>query len=142
MRPGAFIFSCLLTTGSSSAPWIVPAQGAGPGSVDSILPAKGTLSVGYGNGGAEPLQFSFDSDEQETDVGFFKLFLCSEPANFGTIAVKTSPFEKLGEGKGTRGSDTIEDWLAQLAECERELEMKKTEAKWGVKVATVIQMRE
>jgi hypothetical protein len=63
--------------------------------LDVPLPKKannvpGSLSIGYGSGGLTPFSY-FIRDGQDTDVGFLKLFLTTEPVDYSNIP-QTSPF--------------------------------------------------
>ncbi|KAF8056952.1 caspase domain-containing protein, partial [Lyophyllum atratum] len=106
--------------------WYTPPFGAGQGrlttEVDAPLPPRGYLSIGYGDGGFSPWQFLLREGE-DVDVGFFKLFLSTSPADFSSIP-QESPFEenvsRLGRLKA-----------AQLPDAER----------WGAMLSTVVQVR-
>jgi hypothetical protein len=69
-------------------------MGAGDGkyttAVDAPLSPKSQLTIGYGDGGVPPWQF-FLRDGEDEDVGFFKLFLTTSPADFSSIP-QESPF--------------------------------------------------
>ncbi|KAI0312608.1 hypothetical protein OF83DRAFT_1145252 [Amylostereum chailletii] len=56
----------------------------------ALLPAKGSLTVGYGSGGVAPWG-CFLRDGQELDVGYFKLFLSTKPVDLSSIP-QASPF--------------------------------------------------
>jgi hypothetical protein len=109
-----------------SVEWYTPPFGAGAGrlttAVDAPLPAKSHLTVGYGEGGVSPWQFLL-RDGEDTDVGFFKLFLTTSPADFSSIA-QESPFETSISRYGKVAS-------AQLPGTEQ----------WGSQLSTVIQVR-
>ncbi|KAF5384355.1 hypothetical protein D9615_003158 [Tricholomella constricta] len=106
--------------------WYTPPFGAGQGrlttDVDAPLPPRGSLAIGYGDGGVSPWQFLL-RDGEDIDVGFFKLFLTTSPADFSSVT-QESPFEenisRLGRPKA-----------AQLPEAER----------WGAMLSTVVQVR-
>ncbi|KAG6809127.1 hypothetical protein H0H92_001457 [Tricholoma furcatifolium] len=77
--------------------WYTPPFGAGQGrlttDVDAPLPPQGSLTIGYGSGGVSPWQFLL-RDNDDMDVGFFKLFLTTSPADFSSIP-QESPFEDI-----------------------------------------------
>jgi len=114
--------------------WYSGPQGAGQGNVNPPLEAHSLLPVGHGNGAQTPWQFCFDSDDRDKDIGFLKLFLTTSPANFSSIKREDSPFEKLGKGR-TRGYSPV----PRALELEEEEELDADS--WGVKVATLIQLR-
>ena len=61
--------------------------------LDVPLPKNGgALTIGYGTGGA-PAQTFYLRTGQNLDIGFLKIFLCTEPVDLSTIA-QSSPFEK------------------------------------------------
>lgn len=90
--------------------------------MDSPLPPKSHLTVGYGEGGVSPWQFLL-RDGEDTDVGFFKLFLTTSPADFSSIA-QESPFQTSISRYGKVAP-------AKLPGAER----------WGSRLSTVIQVR-
>jgi len=108
--------------------WYTPPFGAGKGrlttDVDAPLPPRGSLAIGYGDGGVSPWQFLL-RDGEDMDVGFFKLFVTTSPADFSSVP-QESPFEenmnvsRLGRPKA-----------AQLLSTE----------KWGAMLSTVVQVR-
>lgn len=112
-------------------PWFTAPFGAGLGNVDPPLEARSQFPIGYGNGAATPWQFCFE-DDRDRDVGFFKLFLSVSPVNFHSLIQEESPVKSLGLS-GTR-SGTIPTTIQPTPEY--------NEHSWGVKVATVIQLRE
>ncbi|THU77272.1 hypothetical protein K435DRAFT_564575, partial [Dendrothele bispora CBS 962.96] len=61
------------------------------GVIEMPLPAKGSLTIGYGSSGSPPYGFSV-RERQDVDVGALKLFLSTDYVDYGTIAQK-SPFE-------------------------------------------------
>ncbi|KAF8607092.1 hypothetical protein BDV93DRAFT_519995 [Ceratobasidium sp. AG-I] len=48
------------------------------------LPARGILSIGFGDSGAGPLHFSID-EQAEKDLGFFKVYYSTAPSDMNTI---------------------------------------------------------
>ena len=71
--------------------------------LDVPLPKKannvpGSLSIGYGSGGLTPFSY-FIRDGQDTDVGFLKLFLTTEPVDYSNVP-QTSPFDIRQRGNG------------------------------------------
>lgn len=75
--------------------WIVPGpkfnQVIGNSQVDPSLPIGASLTLGYGSGGVEPLRFQLKED-QDIDVGIFKLFLTTTPLDLDSIK-QGSPFD-------------------------------------------------
>ncbi|KAF6749511.1 caspase domain-containing protein [Ephemerocybe angulata] len=116
-------------------PWALAAKGAGSGAVDAPLLPHSQLSVGYGSGGVDPWQFYFEGDRTK-DVGFFKLFLSCSPANFLCLAQPTSPFKRL---KDFRGDGPTPPTEAEMKELEKLSKLDKDS--WGIKMATVVQIR-
>ena len=87
--------------------YLTPAVGtrAGPS-----LPARGTLSIGYGNGGGVPHLY-FLRDEQNLDLGFLKLFISTQPIDLEGIP-QASPFQPVlrdHESKGKRSPAPLWD---------------------------------
>jgi hypothetical protein len=118
------------------APWVMPARGtAGGGHVDAPLGPGSKLTLGYGNGGATPWEFAF-SDDRTQDIGYFKLFLSSSPANFGRLARKKTPFE---QDEGQRHGEELDREAKEAERLKNELDDRSQT--WGVKMATVIQIR-
>lgn len=59
--------------------------------LDAPLPKRGgSLTVGYGSGGAAPFTFQV-RDNQNVDVGFFKFFLTTQPVRYNNVP-QPSPF--------------------------------------------------
>jgi hypothetical protein len=112
---------------------VIPAKGPLGRAVDKPLLPHSKLTLGYGNGGATPWEFVF-VDNREKDIGFFKLFLSSSPANFACLSRRKSPFEK----------DPLANRQGEMDKQAKEAEELKTDLvakRWGVKMATVIQVR-
>jgi len=63
--------------------------------VDAPLPPGGELPFGYGGADSCPFTFSL-SDGKKSDVGFWKIFLSTQPATTWDIA-QESPFSPEGE---------------------------------------------
>ena len=57
------------------------------------LPAKGSLPIGYGDGGGGRIGFSPLRKNEDMEVGFIKLFISTEPAELDDIEQK-SPFDQ------------------------------------------------
>ena len=99
--------------------WYSPPFGAGVGltaTVDVPLPPKSQLTIGYGDGGVQPWQFLLREGETK-DVGFFKLFLATSPADFSSIA-QESPFEQgisRHGGPAAPQRPRVERWGSQLS---------------------------
>jgi hypothetical protein len=100
--------------------------------VDRPLLPNSKLTLGHGNGGATPWVFVF-VDNRDKDIGFFKLFLSTSPANFACLTRRKSPFEaEPGHRQGE-----MDKIAKDAAELKKELDSRV----WGVKMATVIQVR-
>ena len=63
-----------------------------PLGVDPPLLPGSMLTVGYGDSSVYPWQFNLNA-RYEKDVGFFKLFLSTIPADLSCI-IQQSPFDK------------------------------------------------
>ncbi|KAI0309055.1 hypothetical protein OF83DRAFT_1072600 [Amylostereum chailletii] len=57
---------------------------------DPSIPAEGSLTIGYGSGGAAPYKY-FLRPGQTLDVGYLKLFLSTKPVDLSSIP-QSSPF--------------------------------------------------
>jgi hypothetical protein len=105
----------------------MPPFGAGAGrlttAVDAPLPPKSQLTIGYGNGSASPWQFRL-CDGDDHDVGFFKLFLTTSPADFSSIT-QESPF-------------STQDFSRPVKPTGKKL---PEAGLWGSQLATVVQLR-
>ena len=100
--------------------WYMPPFGGGAGSltnVDAPLPPQSKLAIGYGDGGATPWQFVIPNGE-ESDLGFFRLFLSTRPAFFDSILQELTPFA-TGSTRGglppQQESSDIATWAVQTA---------------------------
>ena len=99
------------------------------------------LTLGYGNGGAAPWEFVF-AENRDKDVGFFRLFLSSSPADFACLTRRRSPFERVQEKEqdpGNRHGAELDEEAREARELEAKLESKA--GSWGVKMATVKQIK-
>ncbi|KAF5322967.1 hypothetical protein D9611_009329 [Ephemerocybe angulata] len=114
-------------------PWFTAPFGAGSGNVDPPLEAHSQFPIGYGNGAATPWQFCFE-DDRDKDVGFFKLFLSVSPVNFHSLIQEESPFKRIGSTRGS-SPDPADQQRSEALE-------KLDKDSWGVKMATVIQLRD
>ncbi|KAJ2912757.1 hypothetical protein MD484_g7653, partial [Candolleomyces efflorescens] len=114
-------------------PWFVSAKGTGE-RVDPPLAPYSKLTLGYGNGGAPPWEFVLTGNRTE-DVGFFKLFLSTESANFGCLARRRTHFEQNGP------ENRLGEQVDKEAKDASVLETKLDSNRWGVKMATVIQIK-
>jgi hypothetical protein len=77
----------------SVVPYYEPPSTAKHYTLDVPLPKDGgVLTIGYGAGGASAQTFYLRTG-QNLDIGFLKIFLCTEPVDLSTIA-QSSPFEK------------------------------------------------
>ncbi|KAL6306604.1 hypothetical protein BKA93DRAFT_148884 [Sparassis latifolia] len=60
----------------------------GAGRVDTPLPPNGTLTIGYGSGGAVPFSY-FLREGQDVDVGLLKLFLSTKHVDLSYVPVQS-----------------------------------------------------
>jgi hypothetical protein len=60
--------------------------------LDPSIPPGGSITIGYGSGGARPLGYCL-LDGQDIDVGFLKLFFSTEKVDLSSIP-QDSPFDK------------------------------------------------
>ncbi|VDB92292.1 unnamed protein product [Peniophora sp. CBMAI 1063] len=82
----AFYFDCsTLSVSEYYKPSITGRDGAEPS-----LQENGELTIGYGAGGAVPYTFTL-GENQDTDLGFIKLFISTEPVDLSRIE-HISPF--------------------------------------------------
>ncbi|KIY65948.1 hypothetical protein CYLTODRAFT_399590 [Cylindrobasidium torrendii FP15055 ss-10] len=65
---------------------------AADGSIDFSLKERGALTIGYGDGGWSPTNFSLPED-QDVDVGYLKLYLSTAHVDWSDIA-QDSPFDQ------------------------------------------------
>ena len=121
--------------GDPVAPWVIPAKGSGREPVDTPLLPHSKLALGYGSGGGTPWEFVF-ADDRSKDIGFFKLFLSSSPANFGCLVRRKTPFDQDAENRHAAEVDKEEREAAELRTA-----LDNSAQTWGVKMATVIQIR-
>jgi hypothetical protein len=103
--------------------------------VDVPLGPQSKLTLGYGNGGTTPWEFVF-VDNRPKDIGFFKLFLSSSPANFGCLVRRKTPFDQDARNRHAEEVDKEEREAAALGTA-----LDNSTQRWGVKMATVIQIR-
>ncbi|KIJ36099.1 hypothetical protein M422DRAFT_261646 [Sphaerobolus stellatus SS14] len=76
---------------------------AGQFITDPTLKANGgSVTIGYGSGGAMPFKFVLNYDDVDTEIGFMKIFLTSENVDLSSIS-QASPFSpdkrKITEAK-------------------------------------------
>jgi len=90
--------------------------------VDAALPPRSRLTIGYGDGGSSPWQFTLREGETK-DLGFFKLFLSTRPVYFDNLIQQISPFVR----QSTRSGKPM---AAEIAEV----------LMWASIVSTVIQV--
>jgi hypothetical protein len=91
--------------------------------VNAPLSPKSHLTIGYGDGGVSPWQFLL-RDGEDKDVGFFKLFVTTSPADFASIP-QESPFMASSFSRHVITA-TPERPEAEL---------------WGSQLSTVVQLR-
>jgi len=65
---------------------------AANGKVEFSLPAKGSLTIGFGDAGMQPVKYVLEKN-QSVDVSFLKLYLSTEFVDYSGI-LQTSPFIK------------------------------------------------
>ena len=70
-------------------PYYQPASAGPKGNFESIRP-NGSLTIGYGSGGARAHSF-YLHDGQDVDVGYLKLFLSTEYVDYSHVP-QDSPF--------------------------------------------------
>ncbi|THU80313.1 hypothetical protein K435DRAFT_972820 [Dendrothele bispora CBS 962.96] len=75
----------------SVVPYYLPGTAA-HGQVDVSLPANGSLTIGFGDGGAEAYDYYLRKN-QKVDVGFLKLYLSTEYVDYSHIC-QDSPFDR------------------------------------------------
>ncbi|RXW16989.1 hypothetical protein EST38_g8863 [Candolleomyces aberdarensis] len=114
-------------------PWVATDVSGRP--VDAPLLPRSQLALGYENGGAPQWEFVF-LDDRPKDIGFFKLFLSSSSANFACLTRKRTPFER---DTCTRLAEESDEEAEEAGELETTLDDSKES--WGVKMATLIQIR-
>ncbi|KAJ2912758.1 hypothetical protein MD484_g7650, partial [Candolleomyces efflorescens] len=120
--------------------WVKSARSADQQSKDARILPRSKLTLGYGDGGGPPWEFVF-VDDRAKDVGFFRLFLSTTPANFACLSRTKKVFE---EDPGWRLSE--EDLVKEakdVAALEKSLydNLIVNGNSWGVKSATVVQIR-
>ncbi|KAF9531488.1 caspase domain-containing protein [Crepidotus variabilis] len=116
--------------------WYKPPIGAASGPerftrVNSLL-SRRRLTLGYGDGGVEPWQFTIPEGD-EMDLGFFKLFLSTRPIYFDSVAQGTPFSDEENE------VDKIDDNLPSRT-TPASLEGDPLERiTWGAQLVTIIQ---
>lgn len=113
----------------STAEWYKPPYGAGRGmftKVDAPLLPKSRLTLGYGDGGINPWQFTLPEGHKK-DLGFFKLFLSNRPTYFESIC-QESPF------------DIDDATLLDQSRAGKSIPEPPSEDKWGTQLVTMIQV--
>ncbi|KAF9527415.1 caspase domain-containing protein [Crepidotus variabilis] len=113
-------------TSLSIVPWYEPPVTTGPTkftNADAPLPPDSELCIGYGNGGVAPWQFTDPENGGTVDLGFFKMFLATQPTYFSSIA-QASPFTDAVENRGVIQVDSTPEPLEG----------------WGTKTAKIIQL--
>ncbi|KZV62254.1 hypothetical protein PENSPDRAFT_692662 [Peniophora sp. CONT] len=66
---------------------------------EASLPPSSTLSIGYGAGGALPFKY-FLRPDQELDIGFIKVFICTEPVDFSHVMQQSAFDDSSARGTG------------------------------------------
>lgn len=99
LYPSVFFFNAL----DLSIDSVYECAAARTGKVDSPLPAKGCLTIGYGSGGSEPFDFCLS---QDVEVSLLKFFIADRYVDMSHVAQR-SAFEKRGgkEGEGLHGKE-------------------------------------
>jgi hypothetical protein len=93
--------------------------------VDAPLRKRSQLAIGYGDSEDDPIYFDFEEGESE-HIGFFKVFISCSPANVQWISREESPLHQGERVQGVGENPTEPTY----------------EGKWGVKVATIIQIKQ
>ena len=73
----------------------------------------GQVAMGYGIGGGDPITLSCDADE-DSDTGFFKLFVSDVNVDMGHIAQKAA-IEATSKRKASTKADKQNIWDCSLA---------------------------
>jgi hypothetical protein len=82
---------------------INPLTSASEYNVDPLLGPKGSITLGYGSGGGDPIVFNLEQG-RDVELGFFKLFLSTEYVDLSDIE-QQSPFtssRSISRGKLSR----------------------------------------
>ncbi|KAF8150569.1 caspase domain-containing protein [Crassisporium funariophilum] len=85
-------------------------QTGGPGKFKTDAPLRkdgGILTLGIGSGGARPFSYFLPPD-QDVDVGFLKIFLCTAPTDLSGVP-QDSPFHDF-RGTVLRDEEPIKTW--------------------------------
>lgn len=80
------------------APYYLPPISTPGGKPDPALPPNGTLTLGYGSGGASPHQF-FLREDQDIDIGHLKLYLTTEYVDLSSV-LQDTPFTTRSDDRG------------------------------------------
>lgn len=83
---------------SPVVPYYLPPISTSGGIPDPPLPPYGSLTIGYGSGGASPHQF-FLREEQDVDVGHLKLFLTTKYVDLAFV-LQDAPFNTRADVQG------------------------------------------
>ncbi|KAJ3551271.1 hypothetical protein NP233_g13112 [Leucocoprinus birnbaumii] len=84
--------------------WYLPPTGAGSSSshkTDAALSPKSDFTIGFGKGGVSPWEFILPNGLTK-DVGFFKLFVTTVPADLRSI-LQDSPYDSSDSGYNRSG---------------------------------------
>ncbi|KAG6901492.1 hypothetical protein C0995_011170 [Termitomyces sp. Mi166 len=76
----------------SIAPYYLPGT-AGQGQADFSLPANGSLTIGFGDGGWAPRTY-YLRENQDVDVGFLKLYVSTTYVDYSIGIEQPSPFQR------------------------------------------------
>ncbi|KAF5342908.1 hypothetical protein D9758_015402 [Tetrapyrgos nigripes] len=88
----------------SIEPYFLPPT-AKNGAIETPLPARDCLTIGYGSSGTPPYSY-FVREGEDVDVGALKLFLSTDYVEYRRIAQK-SPFENDHRGGGAKRVDRL-----------------------------------
>lgn len=76
--------------------------------LDPCIPAKGSLTIGYGSGGHLP-QMYYMREGQDMDIGYLKLFISTQRVDLSHIEQK-SPFKDAVRGGKPVKHTLYEGW--------------------------------
>ncbi|KAK0469284.1 caspase domain-containing protein [Desarmillaria tabescens] len=93
--------------------WYCPIQGNSKQNtaIDTCLQGNSTLTLGFGSGGMQKVEFSVP-DGQDVDVCFFKIFVTTKAVDLASIS-QPSPFnEMIGRGAKRVPPSITDDWAS------------------------------
>ncbi|KAF9070088.1 caspase domain-containing protein [Rhodocollybia butyracea] len=92
----------------SIEPYYQPGK-AGNGHSEVSLPAKKSLTIGYGDSGTPPYSFHV-RENQDIDVGYLKVFMSTKYIDYSSVAQK-SPFDETRVGEVVKNTRVLWDTL-------------------------------